>query len=120
MLVGAPVGVAQGLVAVLLGPTLGAGPDDVGWFADTPLQPGDAVVVPGPPAVVREWLLVPLVLSTLGAGAAGLADGVGGSRHGVTVRCSVRGSRGSSWPWSRSRWGRTGTVLARRTPDRPS
>ena len=69
------VGVVQGLVAVLLVVTLGTGnvgTAGFGWFAYTPLQQGAGFVVPGPPRVTRESLLVPLVLGALGGLAAWL------------------------------------------------
>ena len=73
VLAGTLVGVVQGLVAVLLIVTLGTGnvgTGSFGWFAYTPLQQGAGFVVPGPPRVAREWLLIPLVLGALGGLAA--------------------------------------------------
>lgn len=84
VLAGSLVGVVQGLVAVLLVMTLGAG--TYGWFAYTPLQQGTGSVVPGPAAVAREWLLVPLALSALG----GLAAWILGRRGELAPRGADR------------------------------
>lgn len=72
VLAGALVGVVQGLVALLLVVSLGAGTNDFGWFAYTP-QPTEALTVPGSTTPRQEWLLVPLVLAVLGGLAAWLA-----------------------------------------------
>ncbi len=66
VVVGSLVGVLQGLVALVLVGSLAGGPDDFGWFAYTPLQPGDVLAVPGAPTAQQRWLLVPLVLAVLG------------------------------------------------------